>query len=128
MPVYFVQHLAGHDERLLAMGTGRVDLASPAVSRILAGLQPLDRIDLHACVFDCQASLALALRQSIRQAEDAALGWRLFDADGVLRCKKFPGDTRVVYPHGLSQDDAWLRAVVGALPVHAAGQAPLWPA
>lgn len=120
MPVYFVQHLAGHDERLLGMGTRRVDLANPALIRILAGLQPLDRIDLHACVFDCQASLALALRQRIGEAEQAAQGWRLFDAEGVLRCKKFPGDSRVVYPHGLSKDDAWLRTVVRA--------APPWPA
>lgn len=121
VPVYFVQHLAGHDERLLGMGTGRVDLADPAVTRIVAGLRPLDRIDLHACVFDCQASLALALRQRISEAEDAAQGWRLFDADGVLRCKKFPDDTRVVYPHGLPQDDDWLRVVIRAVPARAAG-------
>jgi len=47
-PVYFVHHLAGHSERLLGMATDRVDLAHPAVSRIVAGLQPLDRIDLRA--------------------------------------------------------------------------------
>ncbi|WP_313218052.1 hypothetical protein [Stenotrophomonas sp.] len=111
-PVYFVQHLAGHDERLLGMDTGRIDLAHPAVCRILADLQPLDRIDLRACRFDCQASLAQALRRRIRDAEDAAQGWRMFDEHGVLRCKRFPGDAQVIVPHGLPRDDEWLRLLM----------------
>lgn len=90
-PVYFVQHLSGHDERLLGMHTRRIDLAHPAVTRIVAGLQPLDRIDLRTCLFDCHASLVLGLRHRIAEAEAAAQGWRLFDADGVLCCKRFPG-------------------------------------
>lgn len=115
-PVYFVQHLVGHSERLLGMATERINLAHPAVSRIVAGLQPLDRIDLRACHFDCQASLDLALRRRIRDAEQAAQGWRVFDAQGVLRCKRFPCDNHVVIPHGLTGDAAWLRALVSAMP------------
>ncbi len=99
-PVYFVQHLSGHDERLLGMHTRRIDLAHPAVTRIVAGLQPLDRIDLRTCLFDCHASLVLGLRHRIAEAEAAAQGWRLFDADGVLCCKRFPGDAQVIYPQG----------------------------
>lgn len=116
LPVYFVQHLAGHDERLLGMTTGRLDLADPAVGRILAGLQPLDRIDLCTCRFDCQASLALALRQHIAQAERAAQGWRVFDAHGVLRCKRFPCDAQLVFPHGRPAAEDWLRALLEARP------------
>ena len=71
-PVYFVQHLSGHDERLLGMHTRRIDLAHPAVTRIVAGLQPLDRIDLRTCLFDCHASLVLGLRHRIAEAEAAA--------------------------------------------------------
>jgi hypothetical protein len=111
-PVYFVQHLAGFDECLLGMGTGRIDLAHPAVCRILADLQPLDRIDLRACHFDCQASLAQALHRRIRDAEDAAQGWRMFDEHGVLRCKRFPGDAQVMFPHGLPRDGEWLRLLM----------------
>jgi len=112
-PVYFVQHLAGHDERLLGMATGRIDLAHPAVARILAGLQPLDRIDLRTCRFDCQASLTLALRRRILAAEQAARGWRLFDAEGVLRCKRFPEDAQVMFPYGLPREAAWMRTLLG---------------
>lgn len=120
-PVYFVHHLAGHRERLLGMATDRVDLAHPAVSRIVAGLQPLDRIDLRACRFDCQASLDLALRRRIREAEQAAQGWRVFDAHGVLRCKRFPCDDRVLFPHGLPGDALWLRTLVDDRPDLLAG-------
>jgi hypothetical protein len=111
-PVYFVQHVSGHDERLLGMATGRIDLGHPAVGRILAGLQPLDRIDLRTCRFDCHASLALALRRHIDDAERIANGWRLFDAEGMLRCKRFPGDAQVMFPHGLPDGDHWLRMLL----------------
>jgi hypothetical protein len=111
-PVYFVQHVCGHDERLLGMATGRIDLAHPAVGRILAGLQPLDRIDLRTCRFDCHASLALALRRRIDDAERIANGWRLYDAEGMLRCKRFPGDAQVMFPHGLPDGDLWLRTLL----------------
>lgn len=111
-PVYFVQHVSGHDERLLGMSTGRIDLGHPAVGRILAGLQPLDRIDLRISRFDCPASLALALRRHIDHAERIANGWRLFDAEGRLRCKRFPGDAQVMFPHGQPEGDRWLRMLL----------------
>ncbi len=111
-PVYFVQHLSGHDERLLGMHTGRIDLAHPAVARIVAGLQPLDRIDLRARLFDCPASLVIGLRRCIAEAEAAAQGWRLFDADGVLCCKRFPGDAQVIYPQGHVPVDDWAGALL----------------
>jgi len=52
------------------------------------------------------------LRRRIREAEHAAQGWRVFDAQGVLRCKRFPCDERVVFPHWLPGDAAWLRTLV----------------
>lgn len=114
--VYFVQHLSGHDERLFGMATGRVNLAHPAVGRIMAGLQPLDRIDLRVCRFDCQASLVRGLRHCIAGAEAANQGWRVFDADGVLRCKRFPGDAQVIFPHGHAAQALWTRALQAAGP------------
>lgn len=110
-PVYFVQHLSGHDERLLGMHTHRIDLAHPAVARIVAGLQPVDRIDLRACLFDCHASLVLGLRHCIAEADAAAQGWRLFNEDGVLYCKRFPGDAQVIYPQGRAPLDDWAGAL-----------------
>ncbi|WP_448143942.1 hypothetical protein [Stenotrophomonas bentonitica] len=106
-PVYFVQHLAGHDERLLALSTDRVDLAHPSVQRIMADLQPLDRIELRGCRFDCAASLLLGLRRRICEAEADACGWRVFDERGVLRCKKLPDDTCVVFPQGAADVARW---------------------
>jgi len=111
-PIYFVQHLSGHDERLLGMHTRRIDLAHPAVTRILAGLHPVDRVDLRACLFDCQASLMLALRDRIARAEAAAQGWRVFDARGVLCCKRFPGDAQVIYPQGHPPPGEWAGALL----------------
>jgi hypothetical protein len=54
-------------------------------------------------------------------AEQAALGWRVFDAHGVLRCKRFPCDDRVVFPHGLPGDALWLRTLVDDRPDLLAG-------
>lgn len=111
-PIYFVQHLSGDDERLLGMHTRRIDLAHPAVTRILAGLHPVDRVDLRACLFDCQASLVRGLRDRIAQAEAAAQGWRVFDARGVLCCKRFPGDAQVIYPQGHPPPGEWAGALL----------------
>lgn len=120
-PVYFVQHLIGHDERLLCMATGRTELASPAVGRILASLQPLDRIDLSTWRFDCDASLERALCRHIGEAERAGQGWRVFDAHGTLRCKRFPEDAHAVFPQGPSSLDERLHALVrGASCAHPA--------
>ncbi|MBT2767328.1 hypothetical protein J7J08_06730 [Stenotrophomonas sp. ISL-67] len=105
--VYFVQHLSGHDERLLVLSIDRVDLAHAAVQRIVAGLQPLDRIELRGCRFDCAASLLLGLRRRICEAEADACGWRVFDERGVLRCKKLPDDVGVIYPQGAGDVARW---------------------
>lgn len=105
--LYFVRHLRGHDDRLLALTTGRIDLAHGSVQRIVAGLQPLDRIELRGCHVDCAASLVLALRRGIAEAEADGCGWRVFDANGVLRCKKLPDDVAVIHPLGAEDAVRW---------------------